>query len=145
MWSEVQEGGPSTSWVELPENGWGALMGWAAGRDNLRRSPSSDVGRTVTGYIEDAHGRTPFVEPFTAADRESIDDDIDMYLRDAGVPPRPRGFVWMIRVPHGHMSPEAFLADVDGAILRASDDSVTHPMQLLPVFADVLRDIYARG
>lgn len=144
MWSDVQEGGPSASWVELPENGWGALLGWAAGSENLRRSPSSDVGRTVTGYIEDANGRTPFEEPFTAADRKVVDDDIDMYLGAAGVPPRPRGFVWMIRVPDGHASPEAFLADVDSTVLRAAD-SVTHPMQLLPVFADVLRNFYARG
>ncbi|WP_144670371.1 DUF5956 family protein [Arthrobacter sp. U41] len=144
MWSDVQEGEPSASWAELPENGWGALMGWAAGRDNLRRCPSSDAGRTVTGYIEDASGRTPFEEPFTAADREGVDDDIDMYLGDAGVPPRPRGFVWMIRVPDGSISPGAFLSDVDGAVLRAAN-SVTHPKQWLPVFTDVLRDFYARG
>jgi hypothetical protein len=144
MWSEVQEGEPSASWVELPDNGWGALMGWAAGPDNLRRSPSSDEGRTVTGHIEHAHRRTLFEVPFTAADREGVDDDVDMYLRDAGVPQRPRGFVWRIRVPDGHVSPEAFLADVDGAVFRATG-SVTHPMQLLPVFADVLRGFYAKG
>ncbi|WP_374102510.1 DUF5956 family protein [Arthrobacter sp. ISL-65] len=48
----------------MSENGWGALMGWAAGEENLGRHPSSDVGRTVTGYTEHAGERTPFAEPF---------------------------------------------------------------------------------
>ncbi len=144
MWSEVQEAEPSASWVELPENGWGALMGWAAGRENLRRHPSSDTGRVVTGYTEHAGVRRYFEEPFTAADRQGVDNDIDVYLGDAGLPPRPGGYVWSIRVPDGHASPEAFLADVDTAILRAAG-SVTHPKRLRPIFAAVLRDFYAQG
>ena len=90
MWSDVQESEPSASWLDLPENGWGALIGWAAGLDNLRRRPSSDAGRTITGYTERGGKQQPFEEPFTAADRQGIDDDIDRYLRDAGLPPRPR-------------------------------------------------------
>jgi Family of unknown function (DUF5956) len=58
MWSDAQDAEPTASWVELPENGWGALIGWVAGRGNLGR-----------------------------------------------------GYIWMIRVPGGHESPEAFLAD----------------------------------
>lgn len=38
-------------------------------------------------------------EAFTAADMESIDDDIDSDLADAGVPLRPRGFARFIRSP----------------------------------------------
>jgi hypothetical protein len=144
MWSEIQEAEPSASWVELPENGWGALMGWAAGRENLRRHPSSDADKVVTGYTEQAGVRHHFEVPFTAADRQGVDDDIDSYLRDADVPPRPRGYVWLIRVPDGHASHEAFLADVDAAILRAAD-AVTHPKRLRPIFATVLRDFYAQG
>ena len=49
MWSEVQEADLSASWAELSENGWGALMGRASGQDSLRRRPTSDAGRTVTG------------------------------------------------------------------------------------------------
>jgi hypothetical protein len=144
MWSDVQEAEPSASWVELPENGWGALMGWAAGEENLRRHPSSDAGRTVAGYAEHAGVRTPFQEPFTSADRQEVDDDIDTYLRDADLPPRPRGYVWAIRVPDGHASPETFLADVDAAILRAAN-AVVDPKQLRPIFAAVLSDIYAEA
>jgi hypothetical protein len=144
VWSDVQQVAPSASWVELAENGWGALMGWAAGEENLRRHPTSDAGRTVTGYIEQAGEREAFEEPFTSDDREIIDDDIDAYLRDADLPPRPRGYVWMIRVPDGYPSPEAFLADVDAAIQRAANGTVD-PKQLRPVFAQVFRDFYATG
>lgn len=119
------------------------VMPEAAGAENLRRHPLSDEGRTVTGYTETAGVRESFEEPLTAADRAGIDDDIDAYLRDADLPPRPRGFSWLIRVPD-NSSPEAFLAEVDAEILRAADGSV-HPRQLRPVFAAVLSDFYARG
>jgi hypothetical protein len=59
MRSDVNVAEPSASWPELSENGWGALMGWAAGEENLRRHPISDAGRTVTGYIERAGERNP--------------------------------------------------------------------------------------
>jgi hypothetical protein len=144
VWNDVQQAAPSASWVELAENGWGALIGWPAGEENLRRRPASDAGRTVTGYTEQAGEREPFEEPFSSADREIIDDDIDAYLRDADVPPRPRGYCWMIRVPDGHASPEVFLADVEAAINRAADGTVD-PKQLKPIFADVLHGFYAQG
>ena len=66
MWSDVQESGPSASWLDLPENGWGALIGWAAGLDNLRRRPSSGAGGTITGYTERGGKQQPFEEPFSS-------------------------------------------------------------------------------
>ena len=48
MWESVPEGGLAEGWVELDENGWGALIGWAAGPENLRRGPVEDSSRTVT-------------------------------------------------------------------------------------------------
>ena len=128
----------------MAENGWGALMGWAAGEENLRRHPTSDAGRTVTGYIEQAGEREAFEEPFTSDDRKEIDDEIDAYLREADLPPRPRGYVWMIRVPDSHTSPETFLEDVDAAVLRAAN-GIVDPKLLRPIFAAVLRDLYAKG
>lgn len=50
----------------------------------------------------------------------------------------------MIRGPKGHTWPEAFLADVDTAIIRAAG-SITHARWLRPIFAAVLDDSYARG
>jgi len=61
----------------------------AAGEENLRRRPSSDTGRTAVGYTEHPGWRKHFEEPFTLADRQGIDDDIDTYRREANVPPRP--------------------------------------------------------
>lgn len=143
MWSEVQEAEPSASWMELPENGWGALMGWAAGSENLHRQPSSDADTMVTGSTEHTGVRHHFEVPCTAVDRQGVDDAINSYLREADVPPRPRGYVWLIRVPDGHASPDDFLSDVDTAILRAAG-AVTHPKRLRPIFAAVLRDFYAQ-
>ena len=90
--------------MELPENGWGALMGWAAGSENLRRQPSSDADRMVTGSTEHAGVRHHFEGPLTDVDRQGVDDAINSYLREADVPPRPRGYVWLIRVPDGHVT-----------------------------------------
>jgi hypothetical protein len=136
VWSDAREAEPSSFWVELPDNGRGTLMGWVARRETLRRHPFSDAGRAVTDYIEHAGVQQPFEQPLTAADRQGVDDDIDLYLLDADLTPRPRGYVWMIRVPDGHTSPEAFLADVDTAIIRAAG-SVTDPKQLLFVFGSI--------
>jgi hypothetical protein len=98
----------------------------------------------VTGYTERAGVREDFEEPFTAADRQIVDDDINAYLRDAGLPPRPSGYAWMIRVPAGQTSPEAFLADVDTAILRAAEGAV-NPKHLRRIFEAVLSGFYAEG
>lgn len=38
----------------------------------------------------------------TEAGLSSIDDDIDVYLAEAGIPPRPRGFDWYIRRPFNY-------------------------------------------
>jgi hypothetical protein len=43
MWESVPEGGSAEGWVELDENGWGALIGWAV----VRRT-SGAVPRSMT-------------------------------------------------------------------------------------------------
>jgi hypothetical protein len=144
MWNNVREADPSDSWAELAENGWGALMGWAAGKENLRCHLSSDEGRTVTGSIERRGVKQFFEEPFTAADRQDVDDDIDGFLKDAGLPPRPRGYVWMIRVPGAYASPEAFIEAVDLEILKAARGLV-YPADLRPVFETVLPTFYEKA
>ena len=105
MWSDVRDTKALGILGAAARERLGALIGWAAGRDNLRRHLSSDAGRTATGCIEHPGVQQPFEEPFTTADRQGVDDDIDVYLLDADLPPRPRGYVWMIRVPDGHTSP----------------------------------------
>lgn len=50
------EGRPGEGWAELDENGWGALIEWAAGPENLRRGPLDDSTRTVTVTRTDKDG-----------------------------------------------------------------------------------------
>lgn len=87
-------------WILATENGWGALVVWAAGPGNFVRvrPPSSDrFGSIVRRLPGGEKERAPF--RLTEADLSSIDDDIDSYLDEAGIPPRPRGFDWFIRRP----------------------------------------------
>ena len=68
MWDSVPEGLPARGWAELDENGWGALIGWAAGPENLRRGPrQDDSARTVAVTRTDRGGNVvKSVEAFTA-------------------------------------------------------------------------------
>jgi hypothetical protein len=60
MWTDVKEAEISASWVDLTENGWGALIGWAAGLDNLRRRGGGGAGLTGPGAV---WGSPPGREP----------------------------------------------------------------------------------
>ncbi|KUM37510.1 DUF5956 family protein [Arthrobacter sp. EPSL27] len=87
-------------WILATENGWGALTVWAAGAGNFVRVPVA--GRARQGNVvhrwPDGIERTE-VFTLTEADLASIEDDIDAYLADAELPPRPRGYDWFIRPP----------------------------------------------
>jgi len=87
-------------WILATENGWGALAVWAAGADNFVRVPTAARERhgTVVHRRADGSERREFFV-LTKADETSIDDDIDTYLEDAELPPRPRGYDWFIRRP----------------------------------------------
>ena len=83
-------------WIEATENGWGAVAAWFAGIENLVREPRSYKGRTtqVTYVVSDGTEESRS-EAFAAADMESVDNDIDSFLADAGVPLQPHGFTWL--------------------------------------------------
>ncbi|GAA3284794.1 DUF5956 family protein [Paenarthrobacter aurescens] len=87
-------------WILATENGWGALVIWAAGPSNVarvHRASPDRFGLIVHRLPGGAEQRQPF--RLTEADQASVDDDIDIYLAEAGIPPRPRGFDWFIRRP----------------------------------------------
>lgn len=83
---------------EFPESGWGALLCWIAGPENVVRVSRlpGDVGVTrvevVTGGVSARSERAT-----TAEERYLVDESIDEYLADAGVLPRPRGYRWYAR------------------------------------------------
>ncbi|GGJ36404.1 DUF5956 family protein [Paenarthrobacter histidinolovorans] len=97
--TELQE--PPKDWIRATENGWGALVVWAAGPGNVTRVRSAPDDRygSIARLPGDGERSQQFL--LTEADLSSIDDDIDAYLADAGIPPRPRGFNWFIRRPSG--------------------------------------------
>ena len=145
MWAEVSVVENSSSrWVELDENGWGALIGWAAGAGNLRRRPSSEEERTVTITVELHGATTTSVEPFTDEDRAAVDDSIDEYLEAAGVPPRPRGWVWLIRVPENYPSGQEFLDRIN-AELSSSPPVPARPSEWLAVMREAVDRLYGGG
>ncbi|MFS8095779.1 hypothetical protein LFM09_01450 [Lentzea alba] len=85
-------------YVELTENGFGAMVGWLAGMRNVVRLPDSPGLHTtrITGPDGARYERERSQE-----EQDVVDDDIDEYLRDCGLPHRPRGFQWFARLPEG--------------------------------------------
>jgi Family of unknown function (DUF5956) len=145
MWTDVSVvESNSDRWAELEENGWGALIGWAAGTANLRRRPSSDEGRSVTVTVERGGAAIASVEPFTTDDRIIVDDSIDEYLQEAGVPARPRGWVWLIRVPENYPSGQAFLDRINTE-LNSSQPAPVRPSGWLAVMQEVVGRLYEGG
>jgi hypothetical protein len=99
-WASTELAEAPSGWIRAMENGWGALAVWAAGHGNFVRVPAAAgdrYGMAVHRLPDGSERSEPFV--LTQADLESIDDDIDSYLADAGLPPRPRGYDWFIRRP----------------------------------------------
>jgi hypothetical protein len=142
-WEAVPDGEDGPGWVEVPESGWGMLAAWAAGTDNLRRRPVDDTGRQVrvtteTGGVSETH-----VEPFTARDRQIVDESIEDYLRDAGVQVPPRGFVWLMRLPPGIDSEEELSRRINGGICEAAPGAV-HPGDIAPVMEHIIDVLYER-
>lgn len=84
--------------AEFPESGWGALLCWIAGPENVERIPRPHGDGGVTRVEVVTGGASARSERATTADeRDLIDNSIDEYLADAGVPPRPRGYRWYAR------------------------------------------------
>ncbi|MBT2550862.1 DUF5956 family protein [Arthrobacter sp. ISL-65] len=144
MWESVPEGGPGEGWAELDENGWGALIGWAAGPKNLRRGPAAnDSARTVTVTRTDKDGTvTESTEAFTARDRQIVEEGANSYLADAGVEKRPGGFRWFIRLPGQFSAWEELRAAITGAVY-ASEPQAVHPAEVAPIMKQAMQRLYA--
>jgi hypothetical protein len=84
--------------LELSDNGWGALLGWAFGPGAMRRFVDDRL-RTVTITCIGPRGRTVEVRPWTRDEYEEHLSDIDRDLAEANIPPRPPGFVWYVALP----------------------------------------------
>jgi hypothetical protein len=57
----------------------------------------------------------------TTADQELIDDAIDAYLTDAGLPPRPRGYAWILSASPA--APWPGVGNLSDAVQQAVQDA----------------------
>lgn len=105
---------PPKGWIPVIENGWGALVLWAAGPRNfvrVRQASRERFGSMLQRLPGGVEQSTTFL--LSEVDLASVDDDIDIYLAEADIPPRPRGFDWYIRRPSRHnLDDEMFWADI---------------------------------
>lgn len=86
--------------VLLPENGYHAVLAWAAGPEAVYTTEDRLPSPPARVTIEHPLGvETKYEEPRSQADQDDIDASIDDYLDDVGLPPRPRRRDWYLRVP----------------------------------------------
>ena len=84
--------------MELGENGWGAIVSWFAGPENVVREPMGIRTDLIRVTCELADGTVEsFTETITEAEVQEIEND--SYLEDSGLPARPRGFRWFLKLP----------------------------------------------
>jgi hypothetical protein len=93
----------TVGYARVTENGYGMLIAWAAGPDRALRVPLRAGDHPVVKRSTRFSGTSPVVEhrERTADEQREVDDDIDTYLRDAGIPLHPRGFTWWVQVRPG--------------------------------------------
>lgn len=142
MWDQVQDKSSGAGWELLPETGWFALLAWAAGPENVGRATQSDASRTVRRTLLQDGVESRSVEPFMDTDRLMVDEVVNTFLLDAGVPARPAGFDWFLRVPEGWPAGLS-LVDELASQITGKWESGTHPAALRPLFSRVVGEFYA--
>ena len=142
-WASPEVAAAPAGWIPATENGWGALVVWAAGRGNFVRVPAAGHNRSGTAVNRSPGGserRAPFL--LTEADLASIDDDIDTYLADAGLPPRPRGYDWFIRPPVNAEGEDAFWSAVWAGTTGDIPHDELHPSTMKGPAKELLARMY---
>jgi hypothetical protein len=119
MWDSYPVGRRPLGWIELSENGWGAIAAWFAGPENVVREPIGERTDQVRMTCEKADGTiTSRTETITGEDVQDIEDGIDSYLLDSGLPARPRGYRWFMRLPAGVTDEQDFWGHLNEADTR---------------------------
>jgi hypothetical protein len=143
-WESVEVSEAPEGWLLATETGCGALVVWAAGTGNFVRLPAlpRDRDTVVVAHFPDGSQRRE-ASLLTDAELQSIDDDIDSYLGDAGLPTRPRGYNWFIRCPpNADIGADTFWATVWTATMTGLVDDAVRPSQLKDAARQTLASIY---
>lgn len=123
-----------TRYLELPDNGWQLLFAWLAGpRRACRR-----VDRTPQPVRVVHRGAGLSFAPRTDADQRLVDEVVNDYLREAGVPPRPSGFTWYVELP-ARLGPRELHRAVEFQVRRAN---ALRPAQVRHAVLAAIRDLY---
>ncbi|KXK58089.1 hypothetical protein AWW66_31880 [Micromonospora rosaria] len=136
----VRDDPPGSGYHELTDNGLGALIGWLSGAGRLVRCPDRLPYMTIEACTGPG-GETRQTRPRTPDDQRVIDDSVNDYLHDAGVPARPTGYRWFLRLPMG-ISGEQVESTVISAIGQLPADHV-RPSQQAPRIREVLEALHA--
>lgn len=131
--SPSRSGGPTstrlrvgdTTYDRVPDTGFTMLVAWLTGPGHLVRLPDR--------------------EPRASTDQDAIDEGVEGYLADAGVPAPPRGHRWYQRPPHGHDTLEDLYAHVNTALRDTDPDgTAVHPHRLKAVLTGIVAELYPR-
>ncbi|WP_434739377.1 DUF5956 family protein [Micromonospora sp. SH-82] len=131
---------PAGEYLELPESGWGALIGWTAGLARLVRCPDRPDRHITVVTTSGPAGDDHQARPRAAAEQTEIDADINAYLQDAGIPARLSGYRWFLRLPAGH-GEDRFWSDVHESLNR-EHATTTHPADIARHVRKILHEIY---
>lgn len=93
----LQHGG--REYLRVGDTGWYMTVCWCAGPGHVVRVWDELQWHTVRTRVwrGDAVGSGQAWR--TEADQDLIDDGVNGFLAEAGLPPRPRGYVWFLAAP----------------------------------------------
>jgi hypothetical protein len=129
----------SQRYALLPDNGWGATITWEAGPERAGRvaddvSAYHVVERTRAGNSRVVAERRTV--PRTAADQDIIEESVNDYLAEAGIPPRPPGHAWYLKIPPARSG----LKELERAIV--ANDATGLPADVRRVARAALADFF---
>ena len=144
MWESYPIGTRPSGWIELTENGWGAIASWFAGPENVMRERMGKRTDLVRVTCEKADGTsTSWTETITEAEIEEIEDDIDHYLSNSGLPSRPHGYRWFLRLPSGVKDENDFWSRLNEADLKMPDTN-RDPKREAANFGETIKGLFSQ-